>query len=157
MPVIFFIVLANFFDLFSELFIRIHEFRHSLRSAGLVHAGQDAGAFSQQDAGVGAIELIGVFHTGTGDATACGGQLELFVVEAGAAVFGRQRCDHEKGTRFFQFAVSQTVFAQQFGAAHLEPDGIDGMMYDARLIGLTVSRGDGNRVLTDARAIRKLD
>ena len=56
------------------LFIgRIHEFGHSSGPAGFVDAGQDAGAFREDDAGFSAFQGVGMLDAGGGDAAAGGG------------------------------------------------------------------------------------
>ncbi len=60
-------------DASATLLFRVHKFGHSAGLSGFIDAGEDTGALGQQDAGVGAFELVGVFDAGAGDAAANSG------------------------------------------------------------------------------------
>lgn len=97
-----------------------------------------------------------MFHAGTGDSGAGGSQVQFFIVKGGSAVFYIQFGDDKINAVFFQFAVGQAVDAEQLGASHFEPDGIDGVMNHAGLIGFAVAGNNGNGVVLDFGTIREL-
>ena len=83
--------------------------------------------------------------------------MQLFVVKTGSFVLCGQFGNDEEGAGLFQLAVGQAVDAEQLGAAHLEPHGVDGVMHHPGLIGFTVAGDDRHRVFGDLGAIGQIE
>lgn len=148
--------MRNFFGAVRETSaFGIHKFGHSAGFALSIDAGQHRGALAENDAGGRPFEGVGVFDAGTGDAGAGGGQVEGFVVKCGAAVLCSQLGNNEEDAGLFEIAVGQAVGAEQFGAAHFEPDGIDGVVDDAGLIGFLIAGNDLDGAFVDCCPGRK--
>ena len=141
---------------FLFLLFRIHEFRHPTRSAGGVHAGQNAAALGQKNPRSLSLQAIRMLNTGAGDSAADGLKIQFFIVKGGSAVFYGQFDNNEIDPVFFQFAVGQPVDSQQFGAPHLKPYWVDRMMHHTRLVCLIIAGNDCDRLAGDLRADRKV-
>ena len=87
-----------------------------------------------------------MFYSCGGDFSDGGFKFELFVVKGGAPVPYLDICDDKECSHFFEFAVWNAVFSKQFSSSHFEPYWIYGVVYDAGLVGFTISRYNSDDV-----------
>ncbi len=97
-----------------------------------------------------------MFDAGVTNISADGSKLQLFIIQGGTVVFDTKLGDNKINARFFEVAVCQSICAEKFRSAHLEPDGINCVVDNTGLIGFTVSWDDGYCITVNCRFFGKI-
>jgi len=97
-----------------------------------------------------------MFDAGGTYISAGGGKFKLFIIQSGAVVFDIEFGDNEVNARLFEFAVREAVSAEKLSSAHFKPDGVNRVVDDAGLVGLTISWDDGYCKAVNCRFFGKI-